>query len=710
MRLCELDVMGFRGFPERQIFDLSSDVVILFGPNGTGKTSFMDAILWCLSGDIDRFSTKDIPISKYSRDGMARVSVTIQEMSGGDPIEITRKVDRTGAEELRIVEREVIFAKDDAVARLSRLLFDSQNVNQEFATVSHLFTRSVYLQQDLMREFIEADNPSNRFELLSEMAGVGTILELKSTLESGRTEWRKNIKRIQSDKLDPVLARYEYVSARASTLSSSAIKTPNNDIEERAFRLKAAQILPSLDAKFSLEDMLTSLSRSRNADTRSVDYLIEISGIKRSIEEIDLDIPERLSSLDAQIKAKTEELSKLELQIGKTTKELGELYLGRSQGERLSLMADIASDHLTGRCPVCNQEHDLHASTKNLEKYSLYEQDLTSKTISLEEELGGLRGAMESLRAELSNSMNQKNQLESIATDLDRRTDSLRSKLSEAGLGPDISLEELDDRIEQYHLRINRLAGLIEMGEKVNLALVRESEKSQLSALEAEQKRYRKEIDTLQKEIVALQKTDSTVTQFIEGLRSASLEIARSKIEDIAPLFQRIYSRIDPHPTFKVTELVAKNKGGKGKVEVFINDPNLDENLEAGPILSSSQLNAFAVSLFLALNLSIPNFKLNITMLDDPLQNLDKLNLLGLVDVLRRIKPHKQIFISTHDERFKGLLERKLRPTNEAEKLLTVFFEDWSTDGPKTRCVRKPFHSENRVLPSESITPGSINA
>jgi exonuclease SbcC len=69
-------------------------------------------------------------------------------------------------------------------------------------------------------------------------------------------------------------------------------------------------------------------------------------------------------------------------------------------------------------------------------------------------------------------------------------------------------------------------------------------------------------------------------------------------------------------------------------------------------------------------------------MLDDPLQSLDDVNLLGLVDTLRRTKSVRQLIISTHDPRFASLLERKLRPVGSGERTVVVELNAWTTDGP----------------------------
>jgi len=100
-------------------------------------------------------------------------------------------------------------------------------------------------------------------------------------------------------------------------------------------------------------------------------------------------------------------------------------------------------------------------------------------------------------------------------------------------------------------------------------------------------------------------------------------------------------------------------------------------------VLSSSQVNALAVSVFLALNIGIPDPPLAVAMLDDPIQSLDDINLLGLVDLLRRAKDRRQLVVSTHDTRFGSLLARKLRPAGESGKTIVLELDGWSRQGPR---------------------------
>lgn len=93
-------------------------------------------------------------------------------------------------------------------------------------------------------------------------------------------------------------------------------------------------------------------------------------------------------------------------------------------------------------------------------------------------------------------------------------------------------------------------------------------------------------------------------------------------------------------------------------------------------------MNALAVCTFLSLNLGVSNPPLEAAILDDPLQSLDDINLLDLIDLLRRTKDQRQLFVSTHDVRFGNLLARKLRPGSAEQRTVVIELEGWSRTGP----------------------------
>jgi DNA sulfur modification protein DndD len=69
-QLKELSVDSFRGFSREEVFDLQSLLVLIFGPNGTGKSSFCEALEYALLGSVaeaesKRFREMRTPINSH---------------------------------------------------------------------------------------------------------------------------------------------------------------------------------------------------------------------------------------------------------------------------------------------------------------------------------------------------------------------------------------------------------------------------------------------------------------------------------------------------------------------------------------------------------------------------------------------------------------------------------------------------------------------
>ncbi len=54
MRVKKVEIEAFRAYRKRQMFDVDADIVVLYGPNGLGKTSFFDALDYVCTGRIGR--------------------------------------------------------------------------------------------------------------------------------------------------------------------------------------------------------------------------------------------------------------------------------------------------------------------------------------------------------------------------------------------------------------------------------------------------------------------------------------------------------------------------------------------------------------------------------------------------------------------------------------------------------------------------------
>lgn len=129
-------------------------------------------------------------------------------------------------------------------------------------------------------------------------------------------------------------------------------------------------------------------------------------------------------------------------------------------------------------------------------------------------------------------------------------------------------------------------------------------------------------------------------------------------------LINVIYRKIDPHPSFKKVEFKPDFDSANPGLNIVVSD---EDGILISPILyfSAAQSNILSLSVFLASALHAKDDQgnpIDVVMIDDPIQSMDSINILSTIDLLRSIclQFNKQVIISTHDENFFGLLQRKI--------------------------------------------------
>ncbi|KAE8177771.1 sbcc family protein [Photobacterium carnosum] len=172
------------------------------------------------------------------------------------------------------------------------------------------------------------------------------------------------------------------------------------------------------------------------------------------------------------------------------------------------------------------------------------------------------------------------------------------------------------------------------------------------------------------------QKERDTLVQHLEwrnqvnGILVAERNVIIEKLELLInnfffeDLINSIYRKIDPHPSFKKVKFNVSFETEKPTLNILVSD---DAGGMISPILyfSTAQTNILSLSVFLANALHAKDDEGNpvdVILIDDPIQSMDSINVLSTIDLLRSIclQFDKQLIISTHDENFFGLLQRKI--------------------------------------------------
>ncbi|WET67958.1 AAA family ATPase [Sphingobacterium sp.] len=133
-------------------------------------------------------------------------------------------------------------------------------------------------------------------------------------------------------------------------------------------------------------------------------------------------------------------------------------------------------------------------------------------------------------------------------------------------------------------------------------------------------------------------------------------------------LINDLYEKIDPHPTYRKIRFLCDFKEDKPKLNVCVVGETGEEMLIPNLYFSTAQLNILSLSIFLAKALNVTDTtgkQVDCIFIDDPIQSMDSINILSTIDLLRSlvVNNKKQIILSTHDENFHNLLQKKL-PTD----------------------------------------------
>ena len=65
VRINSIEIENFRGFASKESFDLDKPKILVYGPNGSGKTSFCEALEYSLLGYLSEADAKRIDVKRY---------------------------------------------------------------------------------------------------------------------------------------------------------------------------------------------------------------------------------------------------------------------------------------------------------------------------------------------------------------------------------------------------------------------------------------------------------------------------------------------------------------------------------------------------------------------------------------------------------------------------------------------------------------------
>lgn len=680
-----LRVEAFRGFRDAREFDLSAAAVIVTGPNGTGKTSFFDALQWGLLGSLERLESLrarrnvEHVVNQYRLGRKASVEIGLSLPSG--PVTVRRTGDQAGSTlELRRPGQASLFGAE-AETELRRILLPNTELTLESA-----LTTSGLMQQDVMRRVLEA-KPADRYRQLSTVLGLGALEDFEDAARSVAKQAAEREKNVRgewtrlADALKQAQDRLEAAQTRLATRPQvAAVREETLGIlstTPRAVFLNRGEV--NLEGPDGVRLVVTALGKAAHIVETARTLSIKASQLRADLGQEPTD--DQITGLREGLARAEAVRETAEASRGATQEQLS---AARRTAAEVAQLAALAVPLLSDHCPVCGQDIDRSHVEQQLRERA----EATETILELQQALdqrtadhGRAASAAATARSALAAAEAEAGRWRQV------RSADLAASTAVAALAEDIKVVRFDWQdaeafvdaagpVLEYFRRARR--SLLDLLETFD----RQSDQGAVDRATAEVRSLEAALATAEEQLAAESARSKRLQGLSEQTLQARVEVTEARLRSIQPLVANIFQRLDPHPAFKTVEFELDTYYRKGTTSPLVIDQV--ENVSADPLLifSTSQANIVALAYFIAMSLSADERGLPFLLLDDPVQSMDDVNVLGFADLCRHLRLRRQLIVSTHERRFASLLERKLAPRAENSRTKMIRFTGWDRSGP----------------------------
>jgi len=679
-RIEKIVAEGFRGFRKKSELKFEQPLVILYGPQRSGKSSVLNAPVWALIGS-EATKVNLGPVQIRERAGWlaenleardCRVEIVLREANGSGRLVIERSRGRDNY----VVRRNGGEVEETPLAAL-RLTLDG-------------LVSSVFLPQEVVRAALSVE-PRHRRAIFTQLAGLEDLRSLEECLKKAREKLEKSADKVARlrEEIDTAVKAQVSIQTRRIKELSERVRTlglPDEALSPDGVRALVEQAVVALEEfcrKYSME-MLTlpdvggpdelpgfvgqvrsALSKfeASSPETRRQKDLYEkqheIEGLVLELQKIKVE-REQINSqrqkiikshgteedLKLAIQELEEELQKIDDEIDRAGKYLKMIQEALAYFDTLPEVKEM-------ECPVCRKARVTVAHVREHLAAEIGKAGLEPLRRRKEEIDKNLRQKREAQK-QLLDLAKQDRKLEERREELVKKVGELRGQPVEAHESIDLVLEKIKRKIDS---ELKKLEGLLEARNEAISHVRQELDKLGV-------------VDQLHRENLRLEELDNIpnlpeygdlleVEDELERHVGLLTELERCVNEEIEQAFREKFAALKD----KVNELYRRLVGREDFPEIWIDVKNWEVLASAGKtgigvtrVFNVGDITAVALCLFLASAMRASH-DAGFILLDDPIQSLDEEHETRLAEILAELAEQRQVVVSCSRTSFLKALE-----------------------------------------------------